>query len=63
VKSEPETVIVGLKRDLKTIRGRVRELKDQNARWRNVAQMLRKIAALDEDKFRNLLRAEALPCD
>jgi hypothetical protein len=55
--------IVGLKRELKAVRGTVRELKDQNARWRNVAHTLRKIAALDEGKFKNLLRSESLPCE
>jgi hypothetical protein len=58
-----ETAIVGLKRELKTLRGRVRELKDENGRWRNVAHTLRKIAALDEEKFRNLLQSESLPRD
>jgi hypothetical protein len=43
--------IVGLKRELKAVRGTVRE-EDQNTRWRNVAHTLRKIAALDEEKFR-----------
>jgi hypothetical protein len=57
------SVILGLKRDLKTVRERVRELKDQNARWCSVAHTLRKLAGLDEEKFRNLLRAESLPCD
>jgi hypothetical protein len=57
------TAIVGLKRELKVVRGTVRELKDQNTRWRNVAHTLRKIAALDEGKFKNLLRSESLPCE
>jgi hypothetical protein len=61
--SSQETAIVGLKAELKRIRARVRELKDENGRWRNVAHTLRKIAALDEDKFRNLLQAESLPGD
>ena len=56
-------MIIGLKRELKTIRGTVRELKDQNERWRNVAQTLRKLAGLDDDKFKNLIRAESLRCD
>lgn len=61
--SDKETsAILGLKRELKTIRGTVRELKDQNGRWCNVAHTLRDIAALDEEKFRNLLRAQSLPC-
>ena len=58
-----EGVILGLKRDLKTTRERVRELKDQNVRWYSVAQTLRKLAGLDEEKFKNLLKAESLPCE
>lgn len=61
--SNQETAIVGLKRELKTVRGRVRELKDENERWRNVALTLRKLSGLDENKFVNLLRSESLPCD
>jgi hypothetical protein len=61
--SNQETAIIGLKHELKTVRGRVRELKDENGRWRNVAHTLRKIAALDEGKFNNLLRSESLPCE
>jgi hypothetical protein len=61
--SNQDAAIVGLKRELKTVRATVRELKDQNERWRSVAHTLRKIAALDEDKFRNLLQAESLPGD
>jgi hypothetical protein len=61
--SNQETAIVGLKGELRTIRGRVRELKDENGRWRNVAHTLRKIAGLDEVKFNNLLRSESLPCE
>jgi hypothetical protein len=58
-----EGVILGLKRDLKTTRERVRELKDQNMHWCSVAQTLRKLAGLDEEKFKNLLKAESLPCE
>ena len=55
--------IVGLKRELKTTREKVRELKGQNDRWRSVANALRKIAALDEGQFKNLLQSESLPCE
>jgi hypothetical protein len=59
--SDRETsAIVGLKRELKTTREKVRELKGQTERWRNVARTLRKIAGLDEEKFRNLVEAESL---
>jgi hypothetical protein len=59
--NERETAaILGLKRELKTTREKVRELKGLNERWRNVASALRKIAALDDGQFSNLLRAESL---
>ncbi|MBB4428016.1 hypothetical protein GGD66_006602 [Bradyrhizobium sp. CIR48] len=61
--SDRESVIVGLKRELKSTREKVRELKSQNDRWHVVAQMLRKLAGLDEGKFKNLLQAESLPCE
>ena len=55
--------IVGLKRELKMTREKLRELKGQNLRWRNVASALRKIAALDEGQFKNMLQSESLPCE
>jgi hypothetical protein len=58
--SDPEKAIVGLKRELKAIRGTVRELREENGRWRSVACMLRKLAGLDEGKFKNLLQSESL---
>jgi len=58
-----DVAIVGLKRELKATRESLRELRDQNQRWLSVAQILRKLAGLDEDKFKNLLRAESLPCE
>jgi hypothetical protein len=58
--NDRDTVIVGLKRELKTTREKVRELRSQNDRWRNVAQTLRKLAGLDQDKFDNLMRSESL---
>jgi hypothetical protein len=61
--SDKETAIIGLKRELKTTREKVRELKSQNERWRGVAQVLRKLAFLDEGKFKNLLQSESLPCE
>jgi hypothetical protein len=56
-------VIVGLKRELKGTRDRIRELKSENLRWSSVAQTLRKLAGLDEEKFKNLLRSESLSAD
>jgi hypothetical protein len=61
--SGAEKAIVGLKLEIRTVRAKVRELTGENERWRNVASTLRKIAGLDEDRFRNLLQAESLPCD
>jgi hypothetical protein len=60
---DPVHALVGIKRELRTVRGAVRELRAQNERWRKVALTLRDLAALDEDKFRNLLRAQSLPCE
>lgn len=55
--SDRETsAILGLKRELKAVRARVRELQAQNDRWRKVAQTLRKLAGIDENKLNNLLR-------
>jgi hypothetical protein len=58
--SNQETTIIGLKRELKTIRGRVRELRDETGRWRSVAHTLRNIAGMDDGQFNNLLRAQSL---
>ncbi|MBO4227217.1 hypothetical protein [Bradyrhizobium neotropicale] len=58
-----QNVIVGLKRELKVTREKVRDAKVETARWRNVALTLRKLAGLDEAKFKNLLQAESLPFD
>ena len=55
-----ETVIVGLKRELKETRARVRFFKEQNDRWQQVGATLRKLAGLDEDQYRNLLCSESL---
>jgi hypothetical protein len=46
-----------LKAELKTVRSRVRELTEQNEKWRKVAGILRGIAALDEAQFENLCRS------
>jgi len=61
--SNEQTAIVGLKRELKIVRATVRELKGQNERWRNVAQSLRKLAGVDDERFMNLLQAESLQSD
>jgi len=61
--SERETAIIGLKREIKTVRTTARDLKDQNARWRKVCSMLRGLAGLDDAQFRNLLKSESLPTE
>lgn len=61
--SDRETAIIGLKREIKTVRATARDLKDQNARWRKVCSMLRGLAGLDEGQFRSLLKAESLPAE
>ena len=62
--SDRETAaILGLKRELKTTREKVRDLSAQNQRWCSVAQSLRKLAGLEDEKFKNLLRAESLTCE
>jgi hypothetical protein len=61
--SDHERAIVGLKRELKSTRQEVRELRSQTGRWFRVAQTLQKVAGLDEAKFKNLLQAESLPCE
>jgi len=57
------SAILGLKSELKAMRERARTLKDETSRWRNVALALRKLAGLDDAQFRNLLKAESLPCE
>jgi hypothetical protein len=54
------SAIVGLKREIKTVRQQVRDLKGQNDRWRSVAGTLRKLAGMDDIQFQNLLRGESL---
>jgi hypothetical protein len=55
--------ILGLKREVQTLRQRARDLKSQNDRWRSVARTLRTLAGLPDDQFKRLLTAESLPCD
>ncbi|OAF11772.1 hypothetical protein AYJ54_07890 [Bradyrhizobium centrolobii] len=58
-----ETAIIGLKREIKTVRATARDLKEQNEKWRKVCTTLRGLAGLDDAQFRNLLKAEALPVE
>lgn len=61
--SDRETAIIGLKREIKTVRATARDLKDQNERWRKVCATLRALAGLDDAQFCNLLKAESLPVE
>ena len=61
--ADQTSALVGLKSTIKAVRETVRELRLENERWRKVAHTLRDLAALDDDKFRNLLRAQSLPCE
>lgn len=60
--ADQTSAILGLKRDLKTARAHSRELKGKIDRWSGVAATLRKLAGLDEEKYKRLLEAELL-CD
>ncbi|MCK1542211.1 hypothetical protein IVA98_32955 [Bradyrhizobium sp. 160] len=61
--SEQESAIIGLKREIKTVRATARRLRDQNERWRKVCATLRSLAGLDDGQFQNLLKAESLPVE
>jgi hypothetical protein len=61
--TDQHSAIVGLKNQIKTVRAAAREAKGENARWRNLAQTLRKLAGLDDERFANLLRSESLPTE
>jgi hypothetical protein len=58
-----EAALVGLKREIKTVRATARELKVQVEAWRDVAQTLRKLAGLDEKQYSRLLQAAFLPIE
>lgn len=57
------SAILGLKQECRTLRQRARALKEQNDKWRSVAHTLRSLAGMHDEQFKNLLRAELLPCD
>ena len=58
--ADEQATIVGLKREMKTLREKARELKGQIERWRRVTHTLRSLAGLDDQRFNNLLRSESL---
>jgi hypothetical protein len=61
--SNQEHAIVGLKMQIKAVRGTVRELRVQNERWRKVAHTLRDLAGLPDDQYSNLLKSQSLPTE
>lgn len=54
------SALIGLKRELASVRATARDLKQRDSRWRSVAQMLRKLAGLSDEQFANVLRSESL---
>ncbi|UPK28389.1 hypothetical protein [Bradyrhizobium sp. 195] len=52
--------ILGLKRELKTVRKKVSDLKAQNISWRSVSETLRDLLALDEAKYSALLKSRGI---
>jgi hypothetical protein len=62
--SDRETsAILGLKRELKQARAKVRNLRGENEAWRKVCATLQSLAGLDHGKFQNLLKAASLPVE
>ncbi|MET4493479.1 hypothetical protein [Bradyrhizobium sp. LA7.1] len=49
--------ILGLKRELKTVRKKASDLKAQNSGLRSVVETLRDLLGLDEGKYHALLRS------
>jgi hypothetical protein len=58
-----EAAIVGLKREIKSVRATARELKAQNDAWRDVAKTLRQLAGLNDVQYSRLLSAASLPIE
>jgi hypothetical protein len=61
--ADPQNAILGLKRELKNVRAKMREHGERADAWRRVADTLRALAGLDDEKYKNLLRSVSLPCD
>ncbi|WGS23378.1 MULTISPECIES: hypothetical protein [unclassified Bradyrhizobium] len=61
--SDPNSAVVGLKREIKTVRAKVRELTGENERWRDVARTLRQLAGLSDAQYSRLLNAASLPIE
>ncbi|WP_038968023.1 hypothetical protein [Bradyrhizobium diazoefficiens] len=61
--SERETAIIGLKREIKMVRAKARDLREQNERWRDVAKTLRQLAGLNDVQYSRLLSAASLPIE
>jgi hypothetical protein len=63
VTEKQTAALIGLKRELKTVRATARSLKAQNEAWRDVARTLRQIAGLDDVQYLRLLQAASLPTE
>lgn len=61
--SDIEAAIIGLKREIKMVRAKARELKAQNDAWRDVAKTLRQLAGLNDVQYTRLLSAASLPIE
>lgn len=59
--SDREAAVIGLKREIKTVRATVRDLKEQNARWSELACTLKTLAGLSDAQYSRLLNAASLP--
>jgi hypothetical protein len=55
--------LVGLKKEIKTVRATARELKSENERWREIARTLRTLAGLSDAQYSRLLNAASLPLE
>lgn len=55
--------ILGLKRELKTARKKASHLKMQSLGWRSLAETMRDLFGLDDEKFRNLAQSKGLSLD
>jgi hypothetical protein len=60
--SEVDT-IRGLKRELKTARKKASDMKVQSIAWRSLAETMRDLLGLDDEKFGNLARSKGLLLD
>jgi hypothetical protein len=55
--------ILGLKRELKAARKKASDFKMQSMGWRSLAETMRDLLGLDDEKFGNLARSKGLSLD